>query len=64
MLNLTKSTIILKVDKNDYEINEKNILPTGFSKLLYLNQRGWINVFFRFIYLRILKKILKKKLLN
>jgi len=64
MLNLTKSTIILKVDKNDYEINEKNILPTGFSKLLYLNQRGWINVFFRSIYLGILKKIFNKKIIK
>ena len=52
------------MNKNDYEINEKNILPTTFSKLIYFNQRGYINVFFRYIYLSIVKRIFKKKIIK
>ena len=47
----------------NYSINEKDI-PKKFSKSIYLKQRGYINVFFRFIYLNILKKILNKKIIK
>ena len=51
------------MSKNDYKIDENDI-PKGFVKSIYFKQKGYINVFFRVIYLRFLKRILRKKIIK